>query len=68
MKPSTSFSMPNNAITNNVDPSQPEKAFTNPKSDISNTDEYVASVTEFKGLPAAMKSVGMVRPTRKTVL
>ena len=50
VKPSTSFSMPNNAITNNVDPSRPEKAFTNPKSDISNTDEYVASITEFKGL------------------
>jgi len=50
VNPSPAFSMPNNAITNDVDQSYPEKAFTNPKSDIANTDEYVASVTEFKGL------------------
>ncbi|MBC2714108.1 MAG: caspase family protein [Desulfobacteraceae bacterium] len=45
-----SFSLPNNAITNNVDQANPEKAFSNPKSDISTADPYVASVTEFKDL------------------
>ena len=45
-----SFSLPNHAITNNVDPAHPEKAFSNPKSDISTADPYVASVTEFKDL------------------
>jgi hypothetical protein len=50
VNPSPAFSMPNNAITNDVDQLYPEKAFTNPRSDIANSDEYVASVTEFKGL------------------
>ncbi len=45
-----SFSLPNNAITNNVDSSNPEKAFSNPKSDISSSDDYAACVSEFKDL------------------
>jgi hypothetical protein len=47
---SPAFSLPNNAVTNNIDQSSPEKAFTNPKSDISSSDDYAASVTEFKDM------------------
>jgi hypothetical protein len=44
------LSLPHAMITNDIDASNPEKAFEKPITEISPTDSYVASVAEFSGL------------------